>query len=87
MGRSAEMMDAETEVETIEALLASNDVYVTVSADTAKTKGVSMQRWHCRITHYNAFGALVQVYSPLQNRELLLSWAAILTVEPVPSYE
>ena len=77
------MMD----VETIEALLASNDVYITVTADTAKAYGVSTQRWHGHINHYNALGALAQFYSPVQNKEIFLSWAAILTVETVPSYE
>jgi hypothetical protein len=80
------MTDADTERETIESLLAS-DVYVTVTMETANAQGVSVQRWHCHITQFNAFGALVQVYSPLHNKGLLLSWAAILTVEPLPSYE
>jgi hypothetical protein len=73
--------------ETIEALLATNGVYVAVNADTAKAHGVSTQRWHCHITGYNAFGALVRVYSPLSDRALFLSWAAILSIEAVPSYE
>ena len=81
------MTDADTDTDTIESLLATSDVYITVTGETANAQGVSGQRWHCRIIRYNTLGALVQVYSPLQNRELLLSWAAILTVEPVPSYE
>jgi hypothetical protein len=81
------MNDADTDRETIESLLVTSDVYITVTGETANAQGVSVQRWHCHITHYNALGALVQVYSPLRNKELLLSWAAILTVEPVPSYE
>jgi hypothetical protein len=80
-------MDAETDVETIEALLAANDVYVTVSTDITKIYGVSEQRWHCHIKRYTAFGALLDVYSPLQTRELFISWAAILTVAAVPAYE
>jgi hypothetical protein len=77
------MMD----VETIEALLASNDVYITVTEDTAKAYGVSTQRWHGHIHHYNVLGTLAQFYSSVQNKEIFLSWAAILTVEAVPSYE
>jgi hypothetical protein len=80
-------MDVETDEETIEALLATNEVYVTVTEETAKAHSVSMQRWHCHIMHYNAFGALVHVYSLLPDREIFLSWAAILAVEPVPAYE
>ena len=81
------MNDADADRETIETLLATSDVYVTVISEAAHAQGVSTQRWHCRIIRYNAVGALVQVYSPLRNKELLLSWAAILTIEPVPSYE
>ena len=81
------MTDADTERETIESLLATSDVYIMVTMETANAHGVPAQRWHCHITRYNAFGALVEVYNPLHNKELLLSWAAILTVQPVPSYE
>jgi hypothetical protein len=81
------MTDADTDRPTIESLLATSDVYITVTMQTANAQGASAQRWHCRITQYNAYGALVQVFNPLHNKGLLLSWAAILTVEPVPSYE
>jgi hypothetical protein len=81
------MTDADTDRETIDSLLATSDVYVTVTMETANAQNASAQRWHCHITQYNAFGALVQVSNPLHNKELLLSWAAILTIEPVPSYE
>ena len=35
------MMDRDPEAETIEALLATNEVYLTVTEDTAKAHGVS----------------------------------------------
>jgi hypothetical protein len=72
---------------TIEALFATNEVYMLVNADTAKAHGVSAQRWHCHINGYNTLGALVHVYSPLSDRAIFLSWAAILSIEAVPSYE
>ncbi len=81
------MMDRDPEAETIDALLATNEVYITVTEDTAKAHSVSTQRWHCHINRHGALGALVQIYSPLQNREIFLSWTAILTVEAVPAYE
>jgi hypothetical protein len=74
------MIDRDPDMETIEALLATNEVYATVSADVANAHGVSTQRWHGHIKRYNTCGALVQIDSPLQNRELLLSWAAIVAV-------
>jgi hypothetical protein len=73
--------------ETIEALVATNEVYIAVTADTINAYGVSAQRWHRHINRYNTFGALVEVYSPLPDKEVFLPWAAILTVEAVPAYE
>jgi hypothetical protein len=55
--------------------------------DTINAYGVSAPRWHCHINRYNTFGALVEVYGPLPDKEVFLSWAAILTIEAVPAYE
>jgi hypothetical protein len=73
--------------DTIKTLLATNEVYLAMSADTAKAHGASAQRWYCHINGYNAFGALVQIYSPLAGSEIFLSWPAMLRIEAMPVYE
>ena len=48
------MTDVGTERETIESLLATSEVYITVTMETANAHGVPAQRWHCHFTRYNA---------------------------------
>jgi hypothetical protein len=54
--------------ETIAALFATNNVYITLTGDTAAGQHVDPLRWHCHIMEQAATGLLVHVYKPLQKR-------------------
>jgi hypothetical protein len=64
----------------IDALFGTPNLEVRVTIDTASAHGTGGTLWTGRVIKCDASGALLDVYTPINRKNLYLPWSSILSV-------